>query len=105
MVYFHSSLLFSPDVSFNTFSSFRSIPYDYSFSTERRFIGYACTSPMIDLLSSFIQHSLALSFNANDSRHTFAQRGGIHVQQCNRLLRRKRICEGGGVELTYMLMS
>ena len=74
MVYSHSSLLFAPDASCNTFSSFRSIPLDYSCSTERWFISYACTSLMIDLLSSFIQHSLILVIKINDSRHTPAQR-------------------------------
>ena len=42
----------------NAFSSFRSTPYNYSHSTERRFATSACTAIAIDLLSSFIQHLL-----------------------------------------------
>ncbi len=69
MVHLHSSLLFVPDVSFNTFSSFRSTPNNYLFSTERWFTASACSATVIDLLSSFIQHSLLLQIS-NDSRHT-----------------------------------
>ena len=71
MVHLHSSLLFVPDVSFNTFSSFRSTPNNYLFSTERWFTASACSATVIDLLSSFIQHSLLLQIS-NDSRHTLS---------------------------------
>ncbi|MFM6265063.1 MAG: hypothetical protein ACKPFA_00905, partial [Dolichospermum sp.] len=54
--------------SIPAFSSFRSIPSDYSFSTERRFKTCACTPILIDLLSSFTRHcplKWQLSFEEN----------------------------------------
>ena len=60
VVHLHSSLLFAPDYSSAAFSSFRSIPVNYSTSTERWFTASACTATVVGLLPSFIQHSITL---------------------------------------------